>query len=130
MRYIKLFENFNESYNDILVDFIENDRFKINIVNRNMISIDISYIRPTSEIINRNIVGYFDTRNIRLHNNTTGPIYDRLKKSSDTLDIIDRIEDVVLKFTNFTDNKVGYFILVGDKIRIYLGQRLLDIHNS
>lgn len=130
MKYIKIFENFEDSYNDILVEFIENDKFSINIVNKNMISINISYSKPTSEIINRNIIGYFDTNSIRLHNNTKGPVYYRLKKSQDTLDIINSIEDVVLKFTNFTDSKVGHFILIGDKIRIYLGQRLLDIHNS
>ncbi len=131
MRYIKLFENFEDSYNDILIDFIDNSRFNVKIQNENIISIDISYSKKemTSEIVNRRFVGYFDTKRISISNNNLGPIYDRLKKSEDTLDLVNRLEDVVLKLTNFTEHKVGYFTIVGNRVNIYLGQRLVDIHN-
>lgn len=131
MKYIKLFENFEESYNDILVDFKDNpNRFTVHIDSDDIISIDVKYKRMTSENENRQIIGYFDNNSVDLQSNKTGYMYDRMYKSKDTIDLVSRIEDVVLKLANFSRFKVGYFTLRGNSIRIYLGERLLAIHNS
>jgi hypothetical protein len=130
MKHLKLFENFEDTYNDILVDFKDNpNRFNVNIDNENVISIEVYYSKMKADTRNRKLKGYFDNTNVKIYNNNIGPIYDRLKKSEDTLDLIDRIEDVVLKLANFTEHKVGFFTLIGKYIIIYLGQRILDIDN-
>jgi hypothetical protein len=133
MKFIRYFNESLESpfekYANYFVDFLDDSRYDINF-SEDEIIIKINYNKR--ELYNnrgRKIIGFFDKENVRFENDKIGPIYSYSKKSKDTLDITDKLEDALLKLANFSKHSVGYFRINSNSIKIILGQENLDLYN-
>lgn len=125
MKYLKTFEGMESPYDkyiDYLTSFID-DRFTITWANYFCTCIIIKPNYTRGQIYNnrgRDILGVFDTNEVNITNRKPGLIYSKSRKSEETLELVEMLTDTVLKITNFTDQKEGYFILDDVDIRIYL----------
>ncbi len=134
MKFIKYFrENLNnpfEEYADYFVEFLDDSKYDVNFYEYE-IEININYNkRELYYNRERKIIGYFDKENVRFENDKIGHIYRYSKKSKETLELTDKLEDALLKLSNFSKHDVGYFRINTNSIKIILGQERLDLHQK